>query len=92
MQTGMRIICLISGIMCFLGVALIRPKKNEKFLLTHISEYSTNYMSEEKNTDNEECESLMDGLKSRTFWYIFLISYISQLFSYCTMMNFNVIG
>lgn len=34
----------------------------------------------------------MDGLKSTTFWYIFLISYLSQLFSFCTMTNFNIIG
>ena len=34
----------------------------------------------------------MDGLKSTTFWYIFSISYFSQLFSFCTMTNFNIIG
>ena len=46
MQTGMRVLCLITAFFSFLGVALIRPKKYEKLTLTHNSEFISDLKSE----------------------------------------------
>ena len=51
----MRVLCLINAFFSFLGVALIKPKMNEKLTLTHNSEFLSDLKSESKNKNDDEC-------------------------------------
>jgi hypothetical protein len=76
MESALHYLALYVGILGLLGCLLIKPLKYD-YLENHGSEYIAQLELNKSLLSNNYCVSLVHGLRSKSFLYLFSISYLS---------------